>query len=241
MTNTHASPGRAALRFSIHGLSARDETLFKSYLRLLDHRTEQHWEHQQDQADVRVVADGVALLPGDAATAGIDARWQLTVGATARELRHFVCVPFRADQLESELNILGALVMAGRAHVHAAPPATVQHAVAATAGGEMLRLLRWPSAAMLQTPERLRLATLMSGRPFTAASLIARAGHAADACAALIADLRSAGLLVSVAAMAQAPAAAAQPAPATRANPVAQPGLLARIRSRLGMSGLSLS
>lgn len=231
MIHTQLSSVRPALGFSFHGLSQRDETLFKSYLRLLDHRTAQHWEHHQDHADVRIVAEGAADAAPAAASA---ARWQLTIGTTEKQQQHFVSLPFKADQLESELNLLGALVIQVRNALSLKAPVRE----------DMLRLSRWPNPALLRSPERLRLATYMTGRPFSPSTLAARTGIAAASCDSFLADLRQAGLLEPASGGALQPAQqmrsqASSTAQAQRA-PV-QAGLLARIRNRLGITNLSLS
>ena len=54
---------RLTLTFCVEGLPAREELLFKSFVRLLDHLTQQHWSYQPPAAhqriDLLVVADGV--------------------------------------------------------------------------------------------------------------------------------------------------------------------------------------
>ncbi|MFS2055626.1 hypothetical protein ACEN8K_43375, partial [Variovorax sp. CT11-76] len=69
MTGSSASTRdrRPLLSFSIEGLPARDELLFKSLVRLLDHRTHQHWAWQVEGADLRVVGDRAAALSAEAA------------------------------------------------------------------------------------------------------------------------------------------------------------------------------
>lgn len=235
MIHTQPSAVRPALGFSFHGLSPRDETLFKSYLRLLDHRTAQHWEHHQDRADVRVVAEGSVEATTDAASTS---RWQLTIGTTEKQQQHFVSLPFKADQLESELNLLGALVMQVRNALSMKPQPR----------DDMLRLSRWPNPALLRSAERLRLATCMTGRPFSPATLSTRTGIAAAVCESFVTDLRQAGLLESANGAAatqpvqqnRTPASVAPDAPQAQ-RPAVPVGLLARIRNRLGISNLSLS
>lgn len=48
---------RALLSFSVEGLPPREELLFKSLVRLLDHRTHQHWAWKAGEADLRVVGE----------------------------------------------------------------------------------------------------------------------------------------------------------------------------------------
>lgn len=106
-------------------------------------------------------------------------------------------------------------------------------------------MLRWPPAAVLEAPIRLRLATLMSNRPASVLSLQQRSPATRQECADFMADLQRAGLLERLhAAPANAGAlmAAASPdsvspdrRPAAPARDPVQPGLLARIRNRLGL------
>lgn len=232
---------RALLSFSVEGLPPREELLFKSLVRLLDHRTHQHWAWRADQADLRVVGQN-APTDHDAPLHAVPV---LAVGqADAPRGGHFLALPLHAEALERTLNHLGALVV----HARELGLATAD---AALADDDEFRLLRWPPVALLETPQRIRLATLMTGRPTSLGVLRQRSGLAAQDCLAFIADLRRSGLLENVREAVQAPHAAgvaphahdaAQPAAAVPAAPPAhasvhpvQPGLLARIRSRLGL------
>lgn len=229
---------RALLSFSVEGLPPREELLFKSLVRLLDHRTHQHWAWRADQADLRVVGQDAPTDPN----APPHAVPVLAVGqADAPRSGHFLALPLHAEALERTLNQLGAMVVHARELGLAA-------ADAALADDEELRLLRWPPVALLETPHRIRLATLMTGQPTSLGVLRQRSGLAAQDCLAFIADLRRSGLLANVsevaqvsqaAQVAQHPSDAPRPAAAGPATPLArapvQPGLLARIRSRLGL------
>lgn len=249
---------RALLSFSVEGLPPREELLFKSLVRLLDHRTHQHWAWKAGHADLRVVGQEP---PGDheapAQPVPMLAVGQLDPqrgGPALPRSAHFIALPLHADELEQTLNRLGAMVVHARGLGLAAAEAT-------PADHEEFRLLRWPPAALLEAPHRIRLATLMTGRPTSLGVLRQRSGLAAQDCLDFIADLRRSGLLESVreaaltqqatqAALAErhAPAqvhadstAGAQPDSAAHVTPPApvhnpvQPGLLARIRSRLGL------
>ncbi|MGJ7611909.1 MULTISPECIES: hypothetical protein [unclassified Variovorax] len=223
---------RALLSFSVEGLPPREELLFKSLVRLLDHRTHQHWAWRVDQADLRVVGQDAHTDP-DAPLRAVPV---LAVGqADAPRSGHFLALPLHAEELEKTLNRLGAMVVHARGLGLAA-------AEAEPADDDEFRLLRWPPAALLETPHRVRLATLMTGRPTSLGVLRQRSGLAAQDCLAFIADLRRSGLLENVREAARAvqhaadgpqPEATAPAAPPVR-DPV-QPGLLARIRSRLGL------
>ncbi|MGJ7570128.1 hypothetical protein ACSFBX_06320 [Variovorax sp. RB2P76] len=229
---------RALLSFSVEGLPPREELLFKSLVRLLDHRTHQHWAWRADQADLRVVGQDAPADPN----APLHAVPVLAVGqADAPRSGHFLALPLHAEALERTLNQLGAMVVHARELGLAA-------ADTAPADDEEFRLLRWPPVALLETPQRIRLATLMTGQPTSLGVLRQRSGLAAQDCLAFIADLRRSGLLANVreavqvpqaAQVAQHPSDAPQPAAAAPATPPArdpvQPGLLARIRIRLGL------
>lgn len=231
---------RALLSFSVEGLPPREELLFKSLVRLLDHRTHQHWAWKIDRADLRVV--GEALSPGSENPAPPVP--VLAVGQVDPQRGgHFLTLPLHADALEQTLNRLGAMVVHARGLGLAAAEAVL-------ADDAEFRLLRWPPAALLEAPHRIRLATLMTGRPTSLGVLRQRSGMGAQECLDFIADLRRSGLIENVADAAQAAphtAAAAsasaqspdgsqpEPAPSALARDPVQPGLLARIRSRLGL------
>lgn len=230
------------LSFSVEGLPPREELLFKSLVRLLDHRTHQHWAWKAAQADLRVVGEQV---PTDAAAPSV-AVPVLAVGpADSPRGGHFLPLPLHADELEHTLNRLGAMVVHARGLGLAAPDGHIPE-------DEEFRLLRWPPAALLETPARIRLATLMTGRPTSLLLLRQRSGLAPQDCLDFLADLRRADLLEGarqaaqpvaavVAAVAAASSAPDSVLPPTDSRPVAlardtvQPGLLARIRSRLGL------
>ncbi|MGJ7530482.1 hypothetical protein [Variovorax sp. GB1P17] len=219
---------RALLSFSVEGLPPREELLFRSLVRLLDHRTHQHWAWKAGSADLRVVGEPLAAEEDPAKAVPV-----LAVGLVDPQRGgHFLALPLHADVLEHTLNSLGAMVVHARGL-----------GLASSAGhigqDDEFRLLRWPHAALLEAPLRIRLATLMTGRPTTLLLLQQRSGFAQQDCLDFLLDLRRADLLESTR---QAPASAPTPeAPPVESRPAAlardpvQPGLLARIRSRLGL------
>lgn len=236
---------RSLLSFSVEGLPPREELLFKSLVRLLDHRTHQHWDWKAGEADLRVVGEQLHAA-ADAPSVPV-----LAVGQVDPQRGgHFLALPLHADALEQTLNRLGAMVVHARG----------LGLVAAEAGpgeDDAFRLLRWPPAALLEAPHRIRLATLMTGRPTSLGVLRQRSGLATQDCLDFIADLRRSGLLENVPAAAPSGSFAnsifpsslfpdsllpgstppdSRPAasrPALRET--VQPGLLARIRNRLGL------
>lgn len=212
------SSTRPILGFTLEGLTGREETLFKTFVRLLDHRTLQQWVHRPMRPDLRVVADSVALYEGAAPDTDGQSPLRLTISSAPGRRRHCVGLPLRADELEAELNSLGLLRVSGNAARQAA-----QHPEHAS-----FRLLRWPPAELLGTPERVQFATLMVNKPFTLAWVQQRSNLAPAACAQFFAELRDAALLVPVASIAPK-----QGEPALAPDAAAS-SLLARIRSRVG-------
>lgn len=222
-TQTLQGGNRPSLTFSLHGLSTHDETLFKSFVRLLAHRTRQQWTFTPSStataADVCVTAQATAhtITQGQKA---------LIVGTAHRGEPYFVSFPFHADALEQVLNNLGENITADKR----APLG----ATTAISLNTQFRLLRWPSADLLATPSRMRLATMMTGRWTTLASLQERSSIPPDVCRQFVSDLVRADLLTET--QAAAPSPASHQAAATR-TPVTQveAGLISRIRSRLGL------
>lgn len=236
-TNTVPKGQRALLSYSVEGLPHREEVLLKSLIRLLDHRTHQNWSWKAEQADLRVVGEQVAI----AAAPLQPPVPTLTVAHADPQRGPFLALPLHTDALEVVLNRLGAMVVHARGLGLAATEIPIgEH--------EEFRMLRWPPAAVLEAPIRLRLATLMSNRPASVLSLQQRSPATRQECADFLADLRRAGLLERPGAAPASPGAPGAlvaasapdsvfpdsrfPAP-TRDN--VQPGLLARIRNRLGL------
>ncbi|WP_432727493.1 hypothetical protein [Variovorax sp. W6] len=252
--NTPAAAPRARrplLSFSVEGLPARDELLFKSLVRLLDHRTHQHWAWQVEDADLRVVGDRLpAPPPEEPADRPVPL---LTIGETPPSRGPFLRLPLHADALEAMLNRLGAMVVHARELGLAASRRRTEQG---TRGEEEYRLLRWPSATLLDTTMRMKLATLLASRPASLQALQQRSNASAQECTDFIAALERAGFVASSGngngatgfANSRAPESIwpdshihsgseaphmAPAVPAPRAT--VEPGLLARIRSRLGL------
>ncbi|MDO8249892.1 MAG: hypothetical protein Q7T78_09285 [Rhodoferax sp.] len=227
---------RAALSFSLQGLPYREELLFKFLVRLLDHRTQHSWLHcpeaEGGKADLVVVAEGRKPLLD---VSKLDAAQRvLTVGSAGPGRNGFLCRPLLADPLEAELNRAGTLILSARQNAEVPPqPAAVMLAFP-------LRLLRWPSASLVGTRDRMRLATLLASQPMTLSTLQQRSSLDAAVCALFVADLEKAGYLSTLAPLAASP----QETMACRhgaARDLAQaecssrPGLISRIRTRLGI------
>lgn len=221
---------RPALSYTLEGLAEREATLFKSFVRLIDHRTQHHWSWREASADLLVRPDGGA----DALPAG---RPVLRVGRDPCQAPDYLCLPFRAADLEDRLNALGARLMAARGvalpreHAAAATSAPHTQPQSQAIDAAVVQLLRWPPPHLLTTTRQVRLATLMTGRPTSLAQLSQRSGQPAEVCEAFLRRLDQAGLLRAVAA---ATTPARSTGTASRSEAPA-PGLLARIRNRLGL------
>ena len=267
MTVPAGKPARASLSFNVEGLSARDEVLVKSLIRLLGHRTHQQWTFQADPAQA-----ALHLRDADTAPATValhSAVPVLVVGRTDPGQGAFLRLPPHADEFEQLLNRLGtqilqAQALATRAQVERAEPAPPSVPVPQPLSDGSFRLVRWPPAALLGEPWRTKLATLMVGQALPLDVLHQRSGVTLADCTAFVRELQQAGLVreavaasptagrASARALAAAPAAAPGvggagaavsiangpallPIPSSLPTPPkAQPGLLARIRARLG-------
>lgn len=232
---------RSTLTFCVEGLPAREELLFKSFVRLLDHLTHQQWSYQPAAAnqriDLLVVADGVE--PTRYHEAGQQPQAALRLGSSGANGHGYLSWPLKPGALEVELNRLGGLSIRqrGAPHVQAlfTGAATGGQAVIDTAKDSM-RLLQWPPARLLAGVGRMRLATLLTGKAMRLDELVRRSALPVEICQAFVLDLQRANLLTS-------PSHAAQP---THPQPavlqkVTQPGLLDRIRLRLGIKSPSRS
>lgn len=246
------TPHKTELRFSVAGLPAREELLFKSMVRLLSHRTVQIWLYSPEAAQLLVCSEGHALQS--------QVPYVLTLGVAAAVREAYLMLPLRADELERELNRLGALIAHSGQSRLAHTPQTTAAPIERSAANTAWRMTRWPPAQILAAPGRMHLATLMTGKPATLAWLQQHSGQTLANCQAFIDELQQASLLTPHAPAGHSganqstsrPAAlhansAPAPVPADTAaglssSPVAlnsmhaNPGLLARIRSRLGLS-----
>lgn len=216
---------RLTLGFSLAGLSARDETLFKSFIRLIDHRLPHRWVCQPQNADAGIVGDEYKpASPGTTSATVARSVPMLTLTTLRPSGPGVLALPLHAEELEQALNQLARHVLARRASAHFDTSIDTQHA---------MRLLRWPPAQLLDSPLRIRLATLLSGKPASVDMLQLRSGASEEACVRFFSDLTRAGLLQPDMSAPRAPVAQA-PTVGQAARAV-HSGLLSRIRMRLGI------
>lgn len=100
-----------------------------------------------------------------------------------------------------------------------------------------MRMLRWPPASVLVAPGRLRMATLLTGRPLTVYDLQQDSGESLPACRAFFDDLKAAHLLMpapgpTLIALEHTAYITSPCKPLTKKSP-APTSLLTRIRMRL--------
>lgn len=207
--NPNAERQRPQFSFDLDGLSEREQMLFKSLVRMLDHRMQHQWHHEPGAAHIRVTTRQSAVPGG---------RPELVLGGPRGDLEHWLDMPLRADAVESALNRIGHTV---------ADSLSVMRTLRAPEEG-LIRLTRWPGPALLSDKDRLRLATLLTARPISIAELERRVNVSIDTCRDFIAALAHAGMLSFEPSRLDTPVAP---------RPQVQPGLLTRIRMRLGLGG----
>ena len=226
-TAAMAAAARHQRSYSLEGLPDREVLVFKSMVRLLGHRTDCQWVYSPHSTELRVVADGSRA----SSTQSPLVQQVLTLGAGNVQRQSYLRLPLHANELEAELNRLGALI----APVTKASRTLTFESTEATP----MRMLRWPPTSLLMTTTQMRLATLMAGKPSTLRELQQRSGENLAACTAFFNGLRRLDLLVPATAALPPALAHMQPAalkmlPQIMKSPP-QPGLLMRIRMRLGL------
>ena len=241
---------RLTLTFCVEGLSAREELLFKAFVRLLGHLTHQHWSYQPPAAHLRidllVVADGVE--PTYSRVPNIQPQPVLRLGYAAADGHGYLSWPLRSSALENELNRLGALTLSHRGVLRSqilfSGVATGTPLASGDATNNLMRLQKWPPSSLLAGSGRMRLATLLASKAMSLGELVTRSGLPLQVCKAFVDELQRAQLLLSVGIMpTQLPVLKPVPAlqPKTTLPKVMQPGLLDRIRMRLGINSPSHS
>ena len=229
---------REVMSFSVEGLSAREELLLKSFVRLLSHCTIHTWLYiprpttlqAEFKVDLRIVSDNIILL--------LRPQFQqfLTLGTVLRQGDEYLRLPLHAEELEKKLNLKGNLITASRTVLN---PSTRSDSSGSNSKVrpdltilpyQTMHLLRWPPTTLLGSTARIRLATLLIRQPLTLTALEMRSGLPGPVCAEFVGDLKRAGFIEMV----STTSPPARPPEKLTAAPKVQPGLLARIRLRFG-------
>lgn len=255
---------RSSFTFSVEGLAAREELLFKGYVRLLDHMTEHHWQYLEPSAiyrvDLLVTSEYVQPTRFLQNTGSPQSLLQLGVN-NINSSASFLTWPLQPNALEHQLNRLGREIRTGAANAQSeGQPATVPAALQAETTPAQpsvrhYRLRQWPRPMLLAESGRMRLATLLTGKAMSLEEMVFRSALSRSVCERFITDMQSAGLIihpdaeasqgpVRVSPAAKKPRLSAQQerqAAASATKAVIQPGLIARIRMRFGMKSPSTS
>ena len=244
---------RLTLTFSVEGLAAREELLFKGYVRLLDYLTEHNWQCCEPSAAQRIdllVTDERAQ-PTRYLQAADKIQPVLQLGPS-KSVSHafFLSWPLKPYELETELNRLGHLIKGASTsgQVVGAQNSTAE-LIQPVPAQMQYRLSRWPKSSLLAEPGSMRLATLLTGRGLGLEELVSRSALSQAICERFIAVMQAENLIVqfdapnSQIAPRTAPTIAKPGMPALPARQasqpaikaITQPGLLARIRMRFGI------
>ena len=184
------------LTFSVEGLAAREELLFKGYVRLLDHLTEHHWQYREPSAVQRIdllVADE-RVQPTRCFQAAEKLQPVLQLGTTQNDSNpFFLAWPLKPYELENKLNRLGRLIGAGTANGPApAEQKSIPESKLAAPAQKHYRLRQWPKPSLLTEPGSMRLATLLTGRAMGLDELVFRSALAPQVCERFVAAMQAA-------------------------------------------------
>ena len=225
---------RSTLTFCVEGLLAREELLFKAFVRLLDHLTHQQWRYQpataENRIDLLVVAEGVQ--PTYCKSSNQAMQPVLRLGTTGANGHGILSWPLKPNEIEKELNRIGESVIIQRSaqQTLALSTSTSSNAlIAPVQSMKLMRLQQWPPRHLLEVSGRMRLATLLTGKAMSLEELVFRSALPLRVCEAFVNELQQAGLLMW-------PASASRPLPVAVLLPKqVEPSLLTRIRMRLGI------
>lgn len=211
---------RVTLSLGVEGVSRHEEVLIKSMVKLLNYRTEHNWIFDNEKADLWILGESspqCSVSTGEMNVMRVDHHNGAEISS------YCLRFPIHAQAFEAQLNSLGVQILLRRQDGagKGAPPSLPDD--------ESLMLLRWPPAALLRTPQRVKLATLMTRHSVTLEQLVQRSGVERAECLGFCEDLRKAGLFHAH--------RAAQAVPAPSSAPEEKPplSLLSRIRQRLGI------
>lgn len=220
------------------GLQPKQALVLKSMMRLVDHKLDHKWFYSTTTMDLCINADD---CPDVSASGYQDATGQparmLTLGVRQKDQTGFLSLPLYVGELLQTVNRIGHEIQLKKSAVAEALLRSVS-----ILPNTFLRLKRWPPAHLLGTPDRIRMATLLTGQPLALQELQRKARLPMAACETFVNDMRRAGLLGTAEIVQPAMPVTTMPATttssavkkATTSAPI-KPGLLDKIRSRLGL------
>lgn len=225
---------RSILIFSVEGLQAHEEVLFKAFVRLLDHLTHEKWVYQplapDQRIDLLVVADGIK--PSYSQAPNQQPQSVLRIGSTETDGQGNLSWPLKPNALENELNRLGGIAVRQRSlqTISGLLTAPIGATIAPAASPQLMRLTQWPPTRLLADPGRMRLATLLTGNGMSLPELVSRSALPLPVCKNFIEDLQLANLLKS-----HSISQHHMPQPTALLPKAVRPGLIDKIRMRLGI------
>ncbi len=198
--------------FCVSGLSARNEILLKSFVRLLQNATAQEWVYSPTGTDLVVLGSEhcaapsarpeqeTAPSPSPAPPLPPRATARLWVGNDRPGEPFTVPLPLHFKDVETALNHIGVWLLANPSAAPAAEPAGAgpghsndhDHGNGNGDGdgdGETYQLLRWPPASFLPTLERKKAATLLLKAQLDLPALARRSGMDLAECALFVQTL----------------------------------------------------
>lgn len=185
---TNAASSRKTLTLAIQGVAPRDELLLKSLVKLLSHRTVHNWAFGTESVNLRIVGDH-PMPPAPVNTSNLTSEI-LWVGHSDQYREPFLHLPAHANDMEKLLNTLGRKILDAltAAKTAVTPAMSLLH-------DETFTLMKWPPAALVSTPARIKLATLMTGQPMSVDKLVMRSGSNPQECERFCQELGRAGIL----------------------------------------------
>lgn len=183
---------RKSFTLSIFGLSMRDETLFKSLLRLLQNTTRHKWVYAPEGQDLYVLgpnyADEIAQSSLGSGTESSNSAALMWVGHESRKPGFHTALPLHYKEIEASLNEIGDWIEAKAIKTAvAAPRAHTEHVMVEP--DESVQLTRWPPVVFLTTPQRAKTAALLLKAPMKISSLARRVGMPLEECQVFVTSL----------------------------------------------------
>jgi len=218
---------RPLLHFGLHGLSDREEVLFKSCMNIISLRTRHRWVWHAHVVNLLVVADDtINQLSGSFSSVPI-----ICIGNAEKVMARRKDTETRHVYLPRPLRPIDMLACVDRQGDFAIKNGNLAIDLRAlpTAATAAVRLRRWPPVPLLSDRYRTRLATLLTGRPVTLSWLKQRSGVPEEICTSFLSELEHANLLESTH-VTTLPSVIVTPSVSSKM------GLLGRIRQRLGLS-----
>ncbi|MFZ6639982.1 hypothetical protein ACO0LL_09605 [Undibacterium sp. TC4M20W] len=211
-------PNRKKFYFSLHGVAFRDAELFKSYVRVLNFNLQYQWLYRETSPDLIIYGDGATPSNSQKDTGVLHA---LTLSASNTGDEKYLSLPLNSIEIATALNRIG-MAIGG----NSTTPIATQ--LPASDLAQHYRLKRWPPANLVNTRDRIRLATVMTKQAISVETLNKKSGLDIEICKSFISDLHSSGLLSKESMEIKLENPNQPPVPA-----YIQPGVLSRIRNKL--------